>query len=233
MPTKPIGPARATAAPVASEALTNAQRCVRATSTPRDAARSAPTLSRFSDDGSMAKPANAASSSGSAARIGSKPPTSRSPISHRDGAIHLGEVGQVLHEQDQRREERVQRHARQQQHGGRHRAARRRGQPVDERRRGAGAGQAGERHRRPRSHRREAAEDDDEHRPERRAGRDAQRERRGQRVAQQRLEHHAGDGQRRADQRAREHARQPRDEEDLRVDVVLERNRPIERPAEV
>ena len=33
------------------------------------------------------------------------------------------------------------------------------------------------------------------------------------------------DGERGADQRAGQHARQPRDEEDLRVDVVGERNR--------
>ena len=52
MPMKPIGPASDTAAAVASDALRNAMRCERATSTPRVAAASAPTLSRFSEDGS-------------------------------------------------------------------------------------------------------------------------------------------------------------------------------------
>ena len=64
--------------------------------------------------------------------------------------------------------------------------------------------------------------------PERRARRDAQRERRGQRVPQHRLEDDARGGERRADERAGQHARQPRDEEDLRVDVVGERDRAIE-----
>ena len=66
---------------------------------------------------------------------------------------------------------------------------------------------------------------DGEHRAERGAGRHAERERRRQRIAQQRLEHDAGRRQRGADQRRRQHARQPRDEEDLRVDVVGERDR--------
>ena len=78
----------------------------------------------------------------------------------------------------------------------------------------------------PARHRR--AEDDGEHRAERRAGRDAERERRRQRVAQQRLKDDAGGGQRGADERAGKDARHPRDEEDLRVDVVAERDGPIE-----
>ena len=53
----------------------------------------------------------------------------------RVGAIDLREVGDVLHEQDQRREERVQRHAGEQQHRRGHRAVLHRRQPVDDARR--------------------------------------------------------------------------------------------------
>ena len=84
MPTKPIGPASDTAALVASEALTNASRCVRPTSTPRVAARSAPDAQQVQRRRQHARRStNAARINGSAARIGPKPPTSRSPISHR------------------------------------------------------------------------------------------------------------------------------------------------------
>ena len=75
-------------------------------------------------------------------------------------------------------------------------------------------------------------ERDRQHRAERRAGRDAERVWRRQRVAQQRLKDHAGQRERRADQRGREHAGQPRDEEDLRVDVVGERDRSVEHPCQ-
>ena len=69
------------------------------------------------------------------------------------------------------------------------------------------------------------AERDGQHRAERRAGGDAERVGRRQRIAQQTLEHDAGRGERAADQRRRQRARQPRDEKDLRVDVVRERRR--------
>ena len=138
---------------------------------------------------------------------GAKPPTSRSPISQRTVRIHLREVGQVLHEQDQRREERIERDAGQQQHRRRHRAARPRRQPVDDRRARAiaparlasGTGDSA-----PSATRR--AERDREHRAERRAGRHAEGERRRQRVAQHRLEDHAAERERRR-RRARRPAR--------------------------
>ena len=69
-----------------------------------------------------------------------------------DGAERFGEVGQVLHEQDQRREERVQRDAGEQQHVGREPAALRRGQPVDDAGGDERAGEAGERDRRDPEH---------------------------------------------------------------------------------
>ena len=63
-----------------------------------------------------------------------------------------------------------------------------------------------------------------QHRAERGAGRHAERVGRRERVAQQRLEHDAGEREALPDERGREHARQPGDEEDLRVDVVRERD---------
>ena len=72
-------------------------------------------------------------------------------------------------------------------------------------------------------------ERDREHRAERAAGGHAERERRGERVAQQALEDDARRGERGADEGAGQRPRQPRDEEDLRVDVVGERDREIER----
>ena len=52
-------------------------------------------------------------------------------------------------------------------------------------------------------------------------------------IAQQPLKDDAGRGERGADERARQRARQPRDEEDLRVDVVGKRHRPVERAPQV
>ncbi len=71
---------------------------------------------------------------------------------------------------------------------------------------------------------------DDDERAQRRAGRDAKRVGRRERVPQQRLKDDARDREAAADQRGREHARQPGDEEDLRVDVVAKGNRPVEDP---
>src|SRR5262249_21816767 len=68
--------------------------------------------------------------------------------------------------------------------------------------------------------------------PERRARGHAERERRGERVPEQPLEHDAGRREQRADAGARERAREPRDEKDLRVGVVRKRGGEVERPAE-
>ncbi len=59
-------------------------------------------------------------------------------------------------------------------------------------------------------------------------GRHAQRERRGERVAEQRLEDDARRGERRAHEGGRQRSRQPGDEEDLRVGVVRERDAAVE-----
>ena len=87
-------------------------------------------------------------------------------------------VGEVLHEENQRREERVQRDARQQQDVGREAPVPRRA-PADTRRTAApiAPGEAGKRHGEPTRGRQRAAERDREHRAERRAGRNAERER--------------------------------------------------------
>ena len=85
MPTKPIGPASDTAALVASDALTNASRCARGDV---DAARrgrvgaDAQQVQRRRQHGEHRE--RDGDHSGSAPSIGSKPPTSRSPISQRD-----------------------------------------------------------------------------------------------------------------------------------------------------
>ena len=68
---------------------------------------------------------------------------------------------------------------------------------------------------------------DREHGAERGARRDAERVGRGERVAKQRLEDDARQRQAAADERGRQHARQARDEEDLRVNVVGERHRSV------
>src|SRR5438477_634007 len=72
------------------------------------------------------------------------------------------------------------------------------------------------------------AERDRKRRAERGAGRDAERVGRRERIPEQRLEHHSGRRKTAADQGGRDHARQARDEEDLRVDVVGEWRRSVE-----
>ena len=228
MPMKPTGPPTDTAAPVASEALTNATRCARTTSRPRDSAASVPRLSRLSGRASHANAANddenerqGRDERGVAADV---------EVAHQPAQDpeRLGEVREVLHEQDQRGEERVHRHARQQQRVGRQAVMPRGREEVDDgdgQQRAGEAGKGRDRHAEPLAARRER---DGQHRAERRAGGDAERERRGERVAQQALEHDAGGSEGRADQRAGERSRQPGDEEDLRVGIVGERDRPVE-----
>ncbi len=79
----------------------------------------------------------------------------------------------------------------------------------------------------------EHVERERQHGAERGAGRHAERKRRCQRVSKQRLQDDARRGQRRSHEGACEHARQPRDEENLRVGVVCERHRRIEDAPEV
>jgi hypothetical protein len=147
-------------------------------------------------------------------------------VSHQPAGRPIGlcEVGDVLHEHDQRGEERVERHTGEQQHRRRHRPPVRRGQPVDDASCDGGSGKAGKRYGGERSRTERNAKDDHEHRAERCAGGDAQGERRRQRIAKEGLKDHAGRGERRADKRCCENSRQSGDEEDLGVDVVGERN---------
>ena len=152
-------------------------------------------------------------------------------ITHQptDGPERLREVGHVLHEQDQGREERVERHAGQQQHVGGQAPLLRRRQPVDDADGEQRPGKAGDGNGRDAHHPDLEAERNRQHGSERPAGGNAQRERRGQGIAQHRLEHHARGREGRADQGTRQDAGQACHEEDLRVNVLLPRDGAIER----
>ena len=231
MPTNPIGPPTETAAPVASEALKNATRCARATSRPRDSALSGPSESRFSGRASQANATNATTDERQ--RREERLIAADVEIAHQPAQrpVGVGEAREVLDEQDHRREERVHRHAGEQQDGRRQPAMPRLRQRVDDADGGQRAGERGQRHRR-----------------------DADRTPSDQLNVMASIAPSAApadtpsvngvaSGLRsspwkttpaaasvRADERAGERARQPRDEEDLRVGVVGERNREIERP---
>ena len=234
MPMKPTGPPSETAAPVASDALRNARRCVRCTSTPRLAALSSLIDSRFIRRGSTAK-ARERQRDGRQRRD-ERRVAADVEIAHQpaDRAKRLREVRQELHEQNQRREERVQRDAGEQQHVGRQAAMPRAREPVDD---GDGAKRAGEARD---GHRRESgdARTTDPNVSASIAPSAAPAETPSVNGVASGLRSSAcsttpGRGQRRADQGAGEHARQPRDEEDLRVGVLGERNRRVEHAPEV
>ena len=126
MPTNPTGPPTETAAPVASEALRNAARCAPRTLRPRDSAASGPRLIRFNGRASHANVAKARDrqrQGGDERLVAADVEVAHQPAQDPE---RLGKVGEVLDEQDQRREERVHRHARQQQDVGRHAAMPRR-----------------------------------------------------------------------------------------------------------
>ena len=228
MPMKPTGPPSDTAAPVASDALRNASRCVRWTSTPRLAALSSLIDSRFILRGSTAKAPNDRAIGGTAAdkrRIAADVEIAHQPANR---AKRLREVGQKLHEENQRGEERIQRHAGEQQHVGRQTAMPRARQPVHDRHGAERPGKAGDGHGRKAGDPGRQIQGQRQHRTERGAGRDTEREWRGERVSEQRLKDDAGGRKRRSDQRAGQHARQARHEKYLRVGVVGERNRRVE-----
>ena len=235
IPMKPIGPPSETAAPVASDALKKASRCAR---DHVDAARGrrcrVPALSRLSARGSHAKIANAAAEqAGAPTRIGLI--AADVEIAHQPAqrAERLGEVRKVLNEQNERREERVQRDAGEQEHVSREPRCRAYAKRVHD----------GDRAERAREARDGTAvrppkpsvqlERDRQHRAERGARRDAERERRRERIPEQRLKDDARRRERRTDERAGERPRQPRDEEDLRVDVLGQRDRSIQHAPEV
>ena len=231
MPMKPTGPPTETAAPVASEALKNATRCARTTSRPRDlggVGAEAQQVERTRQPGEGRERHDDQRQRRDQRAVAADVEVAHQPAQDPE---RLGEVREVLDEQDQRREERVHRHAGQQQRVGRQAAVP--GACASEVDDGDGQERAGEAGQRRGRHaeplRATGAKVIGQHRAERRAGRDAERERRGERIAQQALEDDAGARERRADQRAGERSRQPRDEEDLRVRVVGERDRPVER----
>ena len=230
MPMKPIGPPSETAAPVASEALRNASRCARHDVHAlgrRGLGADAQQVQRARQHREHREGDDDERQRGDDREVVGHVEPAHHPA---DGAQRLGEVREVLHEQDQRREERVQRDAGEQQHVGRQPAPLRRGERIDDAGRDERAGKAGQRNRRDAQQAQLELHRHREHRAERRAGRDAERERRGQGIAQQRLQHDARRGQGGADQRAGQHARQsaPR-RRSARRRCRLPRDRAIER----
>ena len=229
MPMNPTGPPTDTAAPVASDALTNATRCARTTSRPRvlgGVGAEAEQVQRTRQPGERGERHDDERQRRDQRAVAADVEIAHQPAQDPE---RLGEVREVLHEQDQRREERVHRHAGQQQRVGRQAVMPGGRQEVDDgdgEQRAGEAGQRRDRHAEPLQRRREG---DGQHRAERRAGGDAERERRRERIAEQALEDDAGGSEGRADQRAGERSRQPGDEEDLRVRIVGERDRPVER----
>ena len=106
MPTNDTGPASDTAAPVASDALTSAIRSVRSTSTPRAAADSLPTLMQIEHARQRreARPRDRhRHQRRDDGRVGGDVERSHQPA---HVAERLGEVRQVLHERDHRRQQR-------------------------------------------------------------------------------------------------------------------------------
>ena len=142
---------------------------------------------------------------------------------------HVRVVSDHLDETVQRSEKRAERDAREQQHGARRAAAPCDRHQVYDAQRARRSGEACHRQRRHTEQRRVEVKRDHDDGAESRAARDAERVRRCQRIAQQCLKDHAGDGEASADEHRRQDARKARDEEHLRVDVVRERNRAVER----
>ena len=134
MPMKPIGPPTETAAPVASDALKNARRCALVT---REAAR-------FGAVGAQAEQVQRPRQPGKDGERHEQQRQRREDrliaadveVAHQPAQrpVGVGEVGEVLHAEDQRGEERVERHAGEQQDVGREAAMLRARQRVDDRR---------------------------------------------------------------------------------------------------
>ena len=114
-----------------------------ATSRPCVSALSTPRLRRLSGRASQANSANETTSERQ--RRDERLIRADVEVAHQPAqrAIGVGEIGEVLHEQDQRREERVHRHAGEQQRVGRQAAVPRPRQRVDDRDRAERAGEAG------------------------------------------------------------------------------------------
>ena len=133
MPMNPMGPPTETAAPVASDALKKAARCARVdvqAVRPGAVGAEAQQVQRPRQPGEHAR----TTTSTQRQRRDERLVAADVEVAHQPAqrAVGLGEVGEVLHEQDQRREERVHRHAGEQQHVGRHPAVPRAGERVDD-----------------------------------------------------------------------------------------------------
>ena len=159
--------------------------------------------SRLSERGSQAKHTAATATSGSAATIGWKLPTSRSPISHRTARNVSAKSAKYWTKRISAEKNALSvtpASSRTSVESPRRRIARER---VDDGDGAERAGEAGDGHADTPAIDERRVGHDGEHRAERRAGRDAEREGRREGVAQQRLQHDAGAGERRADERAR------------------------------
>ena len=224
MPTNATGPPEATRRPPRQRCAPERNARPVATSTPRGGkAEAAPRVNReTSTRGSVANPTQAMVIGTSAAPIGAYAAMSSDPISQRTVWNVSVKSARFGSEPANGGNESRQRHPRQQEHHRRRAAPPRRGEPYHNRQGAERAQKAGQRNGGDPEHREIDVKRDGQHRAERRAGRDAQRVGRRQRVAEQRLKDDAGQGEAAPDQRRREHARQARHEEDLRVDVVGE-----------
>ena len=206
-PTNPMTPLTATATPASSEVAKNRFRRSRATSTPRDAAGSAPMASAFSDRAWRQQVDHDGGQGDHRDRqlipVG-QPERAQQPEQHRLGRLRVAAEDQ---EARHRLEHRRQHHAAQDQLG--------RGElpalPRHQEHRG-------HRHQRPQHaahrdrpdpQRRERPEQQHRGRADAGAGGHAEQERVGQRVAHQHLHDRPGGGQGRADHGGQQHARQP------------------------
>ena len=154
----------------------------------------------------------------------------RCPRSHQplNAAKRVGEVGKVLDETSDCREERADGDAREKEHGARRAVVPCADKPIDDHQRSERAGEARQRNHGDACNSKPDVKGDRQHRAQRCAGRHAQRVGRRQRVLEERLKDHAGQGHAAADDGRGEHAREPRDEKHLGVHVVGEGDRAVE-----
>ena len=138
MPMNPTGPPTETAAPVASEALKNASALrARHVEAARAGALGAEAEQVQRPRAATRRSPNETTASGSAVEDRLVAADVEIPHQPAQDPERLREVREVLHEQDQRREERVHRDAGEQQHVGREAAVARARERVDDRRRRA------------------------------------------------------------------------------------------------
>ena len=136
--------------------------------------------------------------------------------------------GQILYEADGGGEERTQCDACKEQHERRSPSAACRGEAVDDGKRSCGTGETRQWDGRYTKQRKVEVERNRDHRAERRASRHAEGVWRGEGVSKQSLKDNTRERQRRTNECGGADARQPREEEDLSVDVAVEWERSVE-----